>query len=75
MTQTAPDKAPTSNLTKLIPNYVIKFEQPNKNDNSKHNPHTITNATPTQKHNPHTINKHNPHTKLHLLNRHKQTLT
>ena len=21
-------------------NYIIKFEQPNKNDNNKHNPHT-----------------------------------
>ena len=28
----------SSNLTNLILNYIIKFEQPNKNDNNKHNP-------------------------------------
>jgi len=33
-----PDAAPTSNLNNLIPNYIIKFEQPNKNDNDKQNP-------------------------------------
>jgi len=27
--------------------YIIKFLQPNKNDNDKHNPHTVTNTTPT----------------------------
>jgi len=30
----------SSNLTNIILNYVIKFEQPNKNNNNKHNPHT-----------------------------------
>ena len=45
-----PDEVPTSQQTNLMLNYIIKFEQPNKNDN----------------------NKHNPHTKLPLLNRHKQ---
>jgi len=70
LTQTTPDKAPTPNLSKLIPKYVIKFEQPNKNDNNKHNPHTITNTiphtitntTPTQQKQPPHNNKHNPHT-------------
>jgi len=35
-----PDAVPTSHLTNLILNYIIKFEQPNKNDNNKHNPQT-----------------------------------
>jgi len=30
----------SSNLTNLILNYIIKFEQANKNDNNKHNSHT-----------------------------------
>jgi len=32
--------SPNPNFTKLILNYIIKFEQPNKSDNNKHNPHT-----------------------------------
>ena len=35
-----PDAVPTPNLTNIILNYIIKFEQPNKNDNNKQNPHT-----------------------------------
>jgi len=56
LTQATPDEAPTSYLTWLIPNYVIKFEQQNINDNNKqkplqnnkHNTHTITKKKPTQ---------------------------
>ena len=40
MAQTTPDEVPTSHLTNPILNYIIKFEQPNKNDNNKHNLHT-----------------------------------
>ena len=40
LVQTTLDEVPTSHLTNLILNYIIKFEQPNKNDNNKHNPHT-----------------------------------
>ena len=40
MAQTTPDEIPTSNLTNPILNYIIIFEQLNKNDYNKHNPHT-----------------------------------
>ena len=39
LAQIIPDAVPTSNVTNLILNYTIKFEQPNENDNNKHNPH------------------------------------
>jgi len=56
-----PDDAPTSNLTKFIPKYVIKFEQQNKNDKDKHNPHTRTNIPPhNNKHIPHTVTNTTP---------------
>ena len=37
MAQTTPDAVPNSHLTSPILNYIIKFEQPNNNDNNKHN--------------------------------------
>jgi len=40
LAQTTLDEVPTSHLTNPILNYIIKFEQPNKNDSNKHNPHT-----------------------------------
>jgi len=48
LAQSTPDEVPTSNLNNLILNYITEFEKPNKNDNNKHNPHTITNTTLTQ---------------------------
>ena len=38
--QTGKNAWRSSNPTSPILNYIIKFEQPNKNDNNKHNPHT-----------------------------------
>jgi len=35
-----PDAAPTSNLNKFMLKCIIKFEQLNKRDRDKHNPHT-----------------------------------
>ena len=37
MAQTTPDAVPNTHLASPILNYIIKFEQPNNNDNNKHN--------------------------------------
>ena len=52
LAQSTPVEAPTYNLTKLIPNYVTKFEQPNKNDNNKHNPQAKLSALNRHNQNP-----------------------